>query len=98
MCSLHTRENQLQRGLGSQHAPRAHELANSLRLSTTLLSQDLSGAWVTIGGESQPGQVPLHRIRQGPMPPNQILPEILNGSLLAHTKGHEGNFLTKTQI
>jgi hypothetical protein len=26
------------------------ELANGLRLSTTVLSQDLSGAWVTIRG------------------------------------------------
>jgi hypothetical protein len=38
------------RGLASRCGPRAHELANSLRLSTTVPSQDLSGAWVTIGG------------------------------------------------
>jgi hypothetical protein len=33
-----------------RHGPRALELANSLRLSTIVLSQDLSGAWVTIRG------------------------------------------------
>jgi hypothetical protein len=31
-------------GLASRHGPRAHELANGLRLSTAVLSQDLSGA------------------------------------------------------
>jgi hypothetical protein len=34
----------LPRGCGS----RVHELANSLILGTTVLSQDLSGAWVTV--------------------------------------------------
>jgi hypothetical protein len=38
------------RGLASQYGPRAHELANSLRLSTAVLSQDLSGVWITIQG------------------------------------------------
>jgi hypothetical protein len=30
--------------------PRAHELANGLRLSIEVPSQDLSGAWVTVRG------------------------------------------------
>jgi hypothetical protein len=32
------------------HGPRVHELANDLRLRTTVSSQDLSGAWVTVYG------------------------------------------------
>jgi hypothetical protein len=35
------------RGLAILHVP---ELANRLRLSTKVSSQDLSGAWVTIWG------------------------------------------------
>jgi hypothetical protein len=56
-------------------------------------------------GESQPGNVPLHRIRQGLMYPpairsgpggftrlyRVILVENLDGSMLAHKKGREGN-------
>jgi hypothetical protein len=38
------------RGLASRHGPRVHKLANGLRLSTVVLSQDLSGAWVTVWG------------------------------------------------
>jgi hypothetical protein len=38
------------RGLTSQHGPRARELANDLRLSTVVSSQDVSGAWVTVRG------------------------------------------------
>jgi hypothetical protein len=45
------------------------EQAISLRLSIELLSRDLSGAWVTVRGESHLGQVHLHRIRHGVMPP-----------------------------
>jgi hypothetical protein len=30
--------------------PLVHELANDMRLGTTVLSQDLSGAWLTIQG------------------------------------------------
>jgi hypothetical protein len=36
--------------LHSGHDPQVHELANGLRLGTVVLSQDLSGAWVTICG------------------------------------------------
>jgi hypothetical protein len=63
------------------------------------------------GGESQPGQVPLHRIRHGPMPPQikfepsgfmrlsqVILAENPDGSKVAHTKGREGKLLVGTQI
>jgi hypothetical protein len=63
-------------------------------------------------GESQPGQVPLHRIGQGLMPPpliksrlggfmrlsRVILAEKPVGSMPAHTKGHEGNILVGTHI
>jgi hypothetical protein len=35
-------------GLACQHGPQARELANGLRLSTTVLCQDLGGAWVTV--------------------------------------------------
>jgi hypothetical protein len=38
------------RGLASRRGPRARELTNGLRLSTAVLSQDLSGAWITIQG------------------------------------------------
>jgi hypothetical protein len=38
------------RELASQRGSRALELANRLRLSTAVLSQDLSGAWVTVRG------------------------------------------------
>jgi hypothetical protein len=37
-------------GLARRHGPRARELANSLRLSTEVPSQDLSGAQVTVWG------------------------------------------------
>jgi hypothetical protein len=37
-------------GLASRRGPQAHELANGLRLSTTVLSQDLSGAWAMVWG------------------------------------------------
>jgi hypothetical protein len=63
------------------------------------------------GGESQSGQVPLHRIRQGVMPPLiksgpggfthlswVILAENPDGSMPAHTKGHEGNLPVGSQI
>jgi hypothetical protein len=76
-----------------------------------VLSQDLSGAWVTIQGESQLGQVPLHRIRKGLKTPwikfglgcfmrlsSEILAENPDGSMLVHMKGHEGNHPTGTQI
>jgi hypothetical protein len=36
--------------LPSQCSSQVHELANGIRLGTTVLSQDLSGAWVTIHG------------------------------------------------
>jgi hypothetical protein len=36
--------------LPSGHGPRVHELANGLRLGIAVLSQDLSGTWVTIHG------------------------------------------------
>jgi hypothetical protein len=36
--------------LPSWRSPRVHELANGLRLGIVLLSQDLSGAWVTVRG------------------------------------------------
>jgi hypothetical protein len=36
--------------LPSGRGSRVHELANSLRLGTTVPSQDLSGAWVTVRG------------------------------------------------
>jgi hypothetical protein len=36
--------------LPSGRRPRVPELANGLRPSTVVLSQDLSGAWVTIHG------------------------------------------------
>jgi hypothetical protein len=63
-------------------------------------------------GESQPGQVLLHRIKQGLMPPPSIksrlggfmslsqviLAENPDGSMQAHTKGHKGNLLVGTQI
>jgi hypothetical protein len=38
------------RGLASRRGPRARELANGLRLSTAVRTQDLSGAWVTVQG------------------------------------------------
>jgi hypothetical protein len=38
------------RGLASTRGLRARELANSLRLSTEVLRQDLNGAWVTVHG------------------------------------------------
>jgi hypothetical protein len=38
------------RGLASWRGPRARELANGLRLSTVVSSQDLSGAWFTVWG------------------------------------------------
>jgi hypothetical protein len=52
------------------------------------------------GAESQPRQVPLHRIRQGLMPPrsNRGQAENSNVLMLAHTKGHEGNLPVGTQI
>jgi hypothetical protein len=62
------------------------------------------------GGESQLGQVPLHRIRQGLMPPIKSgsggftrLPQIihaknLDGSMSTHTEGHDGNLSFGTQI
>jgi hypothetical protein len=34
--------------LTSQHGYQVHELANILRLGTTVLSQDLNGVWVTV--------------------------------------------------
>jgi hypothetical protein len=34
--------------LPSEHSPRVHELANVMRLDTTVPSWDLSGAWVTV--------------------------------------------------
>jgi hypothetical protein len=88
------------------------DMANGLRLSTVVPSQDLTRAWVTVQGESQPGQVPLHRIRQGLRPPppmnsgpgdfthlsRVILVENLDGSIPAHTKGREGNLSVRTQI
>jgi hypothetical protein len=82
-------------------------------LSTTVVSQDLSGAWFTVQRrEIQPGQVPLHRIRQGLMPPSPIksgpggftclswvtLVENLDGSIPAHTEEREGNLPVGTQI
>jgi hypothetical protein len=36
------------RHLPSWHSPRVRELANSLRLGTVVLSQDLSGVYVTV--------------------------------------------------
>jgi hypothetical protein len=54
------------------------------------------------GGESQPGQVPLYRIRQGLVPKIKsgpsgfthlslvILVENSDSSMLAHMMGHEG--------
>jgi hypothetical protein len=36
--------------LPSRHGPQVSEQANGLRLDTTVSSQDLSGAWVTILG------------------------------------------------
>jgi hypothetical protein len=62
------------------------------------------------GGESQPGQVPLHRNRQRLMPPVKstpgeftrlsrvILAKNPDDSVPTHTKGHEGNLLVGTQI
>jgi hypothetical protein len=38
------------RGLASRYGPRALELANGLRLSTTVPNRDLSRAWVPIRG------------------------------------------------
>jgi hypothetical protein len=62
-------------------------------------------------GQSQTGQVPLHRIRQGLMPPLiksgsggfthlswVILAENSDGSMLAHMKGRKGNLPIRTQI
>jgi hypothetical protein len=37
-------------GLASRRGPQVHELTNGLRLSTAVLSQDLSGPRVTIQG------------------------------------------------
>jgi hypothetical protein len=62
------------------------------------------------GGESQPGQVPLHRIKQGLMPPSPIkfglggftcvswviLVQNSDGSMPAHMKGREGNLPIET--
>jgi hypothetical protein len=36
------------RYLPSRRCPQVRELANGLRLGTVVLSQDMSGAWVTI--------------------------------------------------
>jgi hypothetical protein len=62
-------------------------------------------------GESQPGQVTLHRTRQWPMLPSQIRSRWFQASflgnpwrenpdslVLAHTEGREGNLLIGTQI
>jgi hypothetical protein len=62
-------------------------------------------------GESQRGQVSLHRTRQGQMPPGQIVArwfqvtfpgnpyrKNLDGYIPSHTKGCEGNLLTGAQI
>jgi hypothetical protein len=46
---LITRRTEL-RGLASRRGPRAPVLANGLRLSIVVPSQDLSGAWVTFRG------------------------------------------------
>jgi hypothetical protein len=63
------------------------------------------------GGESQLGQVPLHRIRQGPIPPDLpiksgpsgftrlsrvILAKNLDDLMPAHMEGHEGNLPIET--
>jgi hypothetical protein len=63
------------------------------------------------GVESLLGQLPLHRIRQGMMPPLiksgtggftrlswVILPKNLDSSMLAHKKACEGNLPVGTQI
>jgi hypothetical protein len=34
----------------SRYGPRVHELANGLRLATVVLSQDLSGVYITMHG------------------------------------------------
>jgi hypothetical protein len=65
----------------------------------------------TFMGESQPGQVPLHRTRHGLMPPGQIetgwfqvsflsnpLWENPDGLVPTHMEGHEGNLPVGTQI
>jgi hypothetical protein len=61
-------------------------------------------------GESWPGPVPLHRTKQGLMPPVKfrlggftqlsriILAENSDGSVPAHMKGREGNLMVGTQI
>jgi hypothetical protein len=50
----------------SRCSPRVHKLANSLRLGTKSGSEWSIGS--LFGGESQPWQASLHRIRQGLMP------------------------------
>jgi hypothetical protein len=47
---IHEPEAAKLQGLASRRGPRVHELANGLRLGTTVPSQDLSGAWVTVWG------------------------------------------------
>jgi hypothetical protein len=61
-------------------------------------------------GETQLGQVPLNRTRQGVMPPvksglggftrlSRVIPvKNMDGSVLAHMKGHEGNLPIVTHI
>jgi hypothetical protein len=51
-----------------------------------------------LGVESHLGQVPLQRTRHVLMPHPIILAENPDGSVLAHTKGREGNRPVGTQI
>jgi hypothetical protein len=45
--------------------PHVRELANGLRLGIIVPSHVLSRVWSPCMGESQYGQVPLHRTKQG---------------------------------
>jgi hypothetical protein len=100
-------------GLASRRSSRALELANGLRLSTSVLSQDLSRASVTIRGWEKARSSASHRTRQGLMPPcpGQIQTRWFQASFLgnpwrenpdclmsAHMEGREGNLSVRTQI